>query len=96
MSPPYDYYPHKNWSLKTWINKFGLVKLWEIQTLVWPRSGKTLNTKTTKFWYIRYILRLAKAQELKIAEAEGKILIYTISKMQPHILYILGDMIPLS
>ena len=28
---------------------------------------KTLNTKTAKFWYIRYILILEKVQELKIA-----------------------------
>ena len=33
-------------------------------------------------------------QELKIAGAEDKILIYTVSKIQPHIRYILGDMIP--
>ena len=46
------------------------------------------------FWYIRYILRLAKDQELKIAEAEDKILIYTVSEIQPQIRYILGDMIP--
>ena len=70
------------------------MKLQESQTLVWPWARKTLNTKTTKFWYIRYILRLAKAQELKIAEVEDKILIYTVSKIQPHIHYILGDMIP--
>ena len=70
------------------------MKLRKSQTPVWPRSGKTLNTKTTKFWYIRYILRLAKAQELKIAKAEDKILIYTVSKIQPQIRYILGDMIP--
>ena len=70
------------------------MKLWESQTLVLPRAGKTLNTKTTKFWYIRYILRLEKAQELKIAKAKYKILIYTVSKLQPQIHYILGDMIP--
>ena len=28
------------------------------------RAGKTLNTITDKFWYIRYILGLEKAQEL--------------------------------
>ena len=70
------------------------MKLWESQTLVWPRSGKTLNTKTAKFWYIRYILRLAKDQELKIAEDEYKILIYTVSEIQSPIHYILGYMIP--
>ena len=61
-----------------------------------PRGtlGKTLNTKTAKFWYIRYILRLAKDQELKIVEAEDKILIYIVSEIQPQIRYILGDMIP--
>ena len=63
-----DFYPHKNQILETWIKKFGWMKLWESQTLVWPRSGKTLNTITTKFWYIRYILRLEKDQELKIVE----------------------------
>ena len=60
-------------------------------TSIWK---KTLNTKTAKFLYIRYILRLAKAQELKIAEAEDKILIYTVSTIIPYIRYILGDMIP--
>ena len=48
------------------------------------------------FWYIRYIPILAKAQELKIAEAEDTILMYTVSKIQPLIRYILGDMIPQS
>ena len=71
------------------------MKLWESQTLVWSRSGKTLNTKTAKFWYIHYILRLEKDQELKILEVEDKILIYTVSKIQPQIRSILGDMIPL-
>ena len=33
-------------------------------------------------------------QEWKIAEAVAKILIDTVSKNQPHIHYILGDMIP--
>ena len=70
------------------------MKLWESQTLVWPRARKTLNTKTTKFWYILYILILEKDKELKIAKYEHKIIIYTISKIQPHIHYILGDMIP--
>ena len=70
------------------------MKLRESQTLVWPRARKTLNTKTAKFWYIRYIPRLAKVQELKIAEAEYKILMYTVSKIQPHMRYILRDMIP--
>ena len=70
------------------------MKLRESQTLVLPQTGKTLNTKTDRFWYIRYIAGLEKSQELKIAEAEDKILIYTISKFQPHIHYIMGDMIP--
>ena len=68
------------------------MKLQEIQTLVSPRARKTINTKTAKFWYIRYIPILAKDQELKIVEAEDKIFIYTMSKI--HIRYILGDMIP--
>ena len=59
------------------------MKLRESQTLVWPRARKTLNTKIAKFWFIRYIPRLAKAQELKIAEAKDKILIYIVSKFQP-------------
>ena len=57
-------------------------------------TRKTLNTKTTKFWYFLYILILAKAQKQKIADAEAKILMYTMSKIQPQIRYILGDMIP--
>ena len=36
---------------------------------------------------------LEKYQEMKIAYAEYKILMYTVSKIQPHIRYILGDMI---
>ena len=72
------------------------MKLWESQTLVWPWARKkTLNTKTAKFWYIRYILILEMFQELKIIEAIEKILIYTMSKIQPYIRYILGDMNPL-
>ena len=70
------------------------MKLQESQTLVWPRAIKTLNTKTAKFWYIIYIPRLAKDKELKISEAEYKILMYTVSKRKPQICYILGDMIP--
>ena len=31
------------------------------------RARKTLNTKTAKFWYIRYILILAKVQEINIS-----------------------------
>ena len=69
------------------------MKLWESQTLVWPRSGKTLNTKTTKFWYIRYILRLEKDQELKITGAEDKTLVYSVSKIKPQIHYIMVYMI---
>ena len=34
------------------------------------------------------------AQELKPLQDEDKILIYTVSKFQTHICYILGDMIP--
>ena len=59
-----------------------------------PIWKKTLNTKTAKFWYIHYILRLEKDQELKIVEEKCKIFIYTVSKIQPQICYILGDMIP--
>ena len=72
---------------------FGWVKLQESQTLVWPQARKTLNTKTAKFWYIHYIPRF-KVQELKIAEAEDKILMYIVSKIQLHIHYIRGYMIP--
>ena len=57
------------------------MKLWEIQTLVWPRARKTLNTKTANFWYILYILRLEKDQELKISEDEDKIFIYSVSNI---------------
>ena len=70
------------------------MKLLEIQTLVWPRAIKTLNTKTANFWYICYILILEKDQELKIAEAKYTIVMYTLSNIQPHSHYILGDMIP--
>ena len=70
------------------------MKLWESQTLVSPRARKTLNTKTDKFWYIRYILILEKDQEFKIVEDKDKILIYIVSKIQPYIHYILGDMTP--
>ena len=70
------------------------MKLQESQTLVWPGARKTLNTKTAKFCYILYIPILEKVQELKIVEAEDKILIYTVSKIQPQIRYIPGDMIP--
>ena len=70
------------------------MKLQESQTLVWPRARKTLNTKTGKFWYIRYILILAKVKELKIIEAEAKILMYILSKIKLHIHYIIGYMIP--
>ena len=58
------------------------------------RARKTLNTKTDKFWYILYILGLEKDQERKISQFEYQILIYTVSKFQPQIHYILGDMIP--
>ena len=94
MIPAYDYSLHQNRSLDTWVKIFGWVKLRESQTLVWPRARKTLNTKTAKFWYIRYIPRLVKVQELKIAEDEEKILMYIVSKIKLSIHYILGDMIP--
>ena len=55
--------------------------------------GETLNTKTAKFWYSRYILILAKSQKLKIAGAEDKIFMNTVSKVNPLIRYIMGDMI---
>ena len=70
------------------------MKLQESQTLVWPRAWKTLNTKNDKFWYSRYISRLEKSQKLQIVGAEYKILMDTVSKNQPQIRYILGDMIP--
>ena len=41
------------------------------------------------FWYIRYISRLEKDQELKNGEAKYKIFIYTMSKIQLQIRYIL-------
>ena len=44
------------------------------------------------FWNIRYILRLAKDQELKIARAEEKLLMKTVSKIHHPIRCILGDM----
>ena len=69
------------------------MKLWESQTLVWPRAWKTLNTKTDKFWYSRYILRLEKYKKLKIIGTEDKILKNTFSKIKPQIHYIPGDMI---
>ena len=46
------------------------------------------------FWYIRYISGLEKDQELKRSQDEYKIWIYIGSKIQLHILYIIGDMIP--
>ena len=70
------------------------MELQESQTLVWPRVRKTLNTKNAKFWYIRYILILEKAQEQKIARAKDKILMNTVTKILPQIHYIMGDMIP--
>ena len=45
------------------------------------------------FSYIRYISILVKDQELKIVEANDKLLMYIVSKIQPHIRYILVDMI---
>ena len=45
-------------------------------------------------WYIRYISGSEMDQKLKIVEAEAKILIYTVSKVQPQTRYILGYMIP--
>ena len=70
------------------------MKLQESQTLVWPQARKTLNAKTAKFWYIRYIPLLEKFQELKISNTKYKILMNIVSKIQPEIRYILGDMIP--
>ena len=70
------------------------MKLQESQTLVWPGARKTLNTKTAKFWYILYIPILAKVQELKITNTKDKILMNTVSNIQPQIHYILKDMIP--
>ena len=46
------------------------------------------------FWYIHYISGMEKDQELKLSKAEYKIMIYIVSKLQPQISYILGDMIP--
>ena len=46
------------------------------------------------FWYIHYISRLEKAQDMKLSQAEDKIRISTFSKFYPQIFYILGDMIP--
>ena len=86
------FFSHQNLSLETWIKKFGWVKLQESQTLVWPQARKSLNTKTAKFCYIRYILRLEKDQELKILGAEAKILMKTVSKIHPQIHCIPGDM----
>ena len=37
---------------------------------------------------------LEKDQELKILDAKDKILMYSLSKIQPQFHYILGDMIP--
>ena len=48
------------------------------------------------FWYIIYILWLAKGQEQEIITDEYAMLMYTVSKIHPHIHYILGDMIPAS
>ena len=45
------------------------------------------------FWYSCYIPRLEKYQKLKIVGAEAKILMNMVSKFQPLIHYILGDMI---
>ena len=47
------------------------------------------------FWYIHYISGLGKDKERKLVEVKEKILMYTISKIQTQIHYILGDMIPL-
>ena len=46
------------------------------------------------FSYIHYIPSLVKSQKPQILGTEDKILMNTISKNQPHIRYILGDMIP--
>ena len=70
------------------------MKLQESQTLVSPGARKTLNTKTAKFWYFRYIQILEKVQELKIVETDDKILMNTVSTIKTPILYSMGDMIP--
>ena len=69
------------------------MKLQESQTLVWPQAGKTLNTKTDKFWYSRYIPRLEKYKKLKIEGAKYIVMMNNVSNNNPHIRYILGDMI---
>ena len=46
------------------------------------------------FWYIFYIPILENVKELKSVYTEYKILMNTVSKTQPQIHYILGDMIP--
>ena len=58
------------------------------------RARKTLNTKNDKFWYILYIVGLEKAQEMKLSQAKYQIFISILSKIHPHIHYILGYMIP--
>ena len=45
------------------------------------------------FCHIRYILILKKDKEIKISGAEDKIRMYIVSNIQPHIRYIMGDMI---
>ena len=57
-------------------------------------ARKTLSTKTDKFWYTRYIPILEMDQGLKMVGDEYKIFMYTVSKFQPQIRYILGDIIP--
>ena len=69
------------------------MKLQESQTLAWPQARKTLNTQTAKFLYIHYIPILAKDQEQKNLGAKYEILMHIVSKIQPHIRYMLGDII---
>ena len=65
----------------------------KVKTQFDPKLGETLNTKTAKFWCSRYILILVKSKNLKISGAKHKILMNTVSKSQPQIHCILGDMI---
>ena len=45
------------------------------------------------FWYIRYIQRFMNDKELKLVGTKYEISIYTVSKNQLLICYILGDKI---
>ena len=52
-----------------------------------------IETKNAKFCCSRYMPILAKSQKLKITGTEYKIMMNTVSKGNPLIRYILGDMI---